>query len=109
MFNHASVSAALNTALSIAALMNFLADKNVDHIVEAGGLACDTVALNVQAIEGISPRSLSFKEVMQHPLVQQELQQQKDDLQFLSTLRSNLDEKAVKRVKERSVHKQHYG
>ncbi len=51
-----------------APLMSFLSEGNVNHIVEAAGLARDTMALYVQATETIPPHSLGSKEIMEHPL-----------------------------------------
>jgi hypothetical protein len=44
-FDHPLTSAALNAALSIGLLMSFLSEGNVNNIVEAAGLARDTIAL----------------------------------------------------------------
>lgn len=101
-FDHLLTSAALNAALSIGLLMGFLSDHNIDHIVEAAGLALDTVALYAQAAEAVSSLSPSFDEVMQHPLVQQELVRQEEDLKFLSSLPSDVEQEDVRQIKERS-------
>ncbi len=85
-FSHPLTSAALNAVLSIAAAVSFLADDDVSHVIEASGLACDTAALYAQTFETTPPRSLNFNQVMKHPLVQRELRQQMDDLEFLHAL-----------------------
>ena len=80
--------------------MSFLSDYNVDHIVEAAGLARDTVALYAQSIEAIPPHSLNFEEVMRHPLVQQELQRQAEDLVFLASLPKDISQETIPLIRE---------
>jgi uncharacterized protein YjaG (DUF416 family) len=87
-FDHPLTSEALNEALSIAATMSFLADHSVDYIVEAARLARDTASFHAQEVGATPPLSLVFKEIMAHPLVQQELQRQRADLKFLESLRT---------------------
>jgi uncharacterized protein YjaG (DUF416 family) len=101
-FDQPLTSAALNAALAIAATINFLSDGDVDHVLEAAGLARDTAALYAQAIETTPPRSLSFDEVMTHRLVQQELRQQAEDLKFLEALPDVDSRWSIERLKERA-------
>jgi len=102
-FDHPLTSAALNAALSIAATISFLADDDVDHVVEAAGLARDTAALYAQATEATPPRSLSLEEVMRHPLMQQELRQQKQDLEFVDTLPRDDSQRLISLLKDRAA------
>lgn len=99
-FNHPLISAALNAALSVAGMMSFLADDNVDHVVEAAGLASDTVALYAQDVAATPPRSLGFQEIMGHPLMKQELQQQLDDLKFLEALPMDISQEMIPLIKK---------
>ena len=101
-FDHPLTSAALNAALSIGLLMSFLSEGNVNHIVEAAGLARDTMALYVQSTEAIPPHSLGSKEIMKHPLVQQELKRQAEDLEFLASLPEDVRGKIVHQIRERA-------
>lgn len=101
-FDHVLTSSALNAALSIGLAMSYLSDRNIDHILEATDLARDTVALYVQSIEATSPKSLTYEEVMNHPLLQQELLRQEEDLIFLSSLPDRVEQKEVWQIKERS-------
>jgi uncharacterized protein YjaG (DUF416 family) len=80
------VSPALNAALSIAAMMTFIADGNTDQILQAMELDRDTTALRIQIVESKGPRSLDLKHVLAHPLMQQKRQQQADDLAFVLAL-----------------------
>ena len=101
-FDHPLTSAALNTALSVGAAMSFLADYDVDHLVEAAGLARDTAALYAQSVKAAPPRSLGFKEVMEHPIVQQELRRQADDVRFLQSLPKDISQEMIQLIKERA-------
>ena len=85
-FIHPLMSAALNAALSVAETMEFLADNDVNHLVEVAVLARVTAASYAQLMAATPPHSLNYDEVMEHPLVQHELQQQADDLEFLEAL-----------------------
>ena len=99
-FDHPLTSAALNAVLSVGAAMSFLANHDVDHVVEAAGLARDTVALYAQSIEATPPRSLGLKEIMEHPLVQQELRRQAEDLEFLESLPTDIPQEMIPLIKE---------
>jgi uncharacterized protein YjaG (DUF416 family) len=102
-FNHPLTSAALNAALSVAATMELLAEEDINHLVEAAGLARDTAALYAQVMATTPPRSLNFDEVMKHALVQQELQQQSDDLEFLEALSADVSRPMIPHIKERAA------
>lgn len=101
-FDHLLTSAALDAALSINHLMTFLLDHNIDHIVDAAGLARDTVDLFVQRTEAVHPFSLSLDKVARHRLMQQELKRQEEDLVFLERLPTDVNQKAIPSLKERS-------
>jgi uncharacterized protein YjaG (DUF416 family) len=85
-FIHPLMSAALNAALSVVETMEFLADNDVNHLVEVAVLARVTAASYAQLMVATPPHSLNYDEVMKHPFVQHELQQQADDLEFLEAL-----------------------
>jgi uncharacterized protein YjaG (DUF416 family) len=102
-FNHPLTSAALNAALSLAATMSFLADGDINHVVEAAGLARDTAALHAQGTGANPPRSLNFEEVMRHPLVQHELRQQVEALEFLTALPTDVSQQTAAPIKERAA------
>jgi uncharacterized protein YjaG (DUF416 family) len=101
-FDHILTSAALNAALSIGDLMLFLADQHIDHIVEAAGLARDTVAMYVDRTQSVPPVSLPLDRIMKHPLVQQELRRQDEDLAFLTELPNYVNQETVPLLRERS-------
>jgi len=85
-FSHPLTSAALSSALSIALLMGFLADRNTDHIVELARLAFDTAFLRAQE-PGYGLRfARGTAEITAHPIVQRELRRQAEDLLFVKSL-----------------------
>ena len=102
-FDHALTSAALNAALAVGSLMAFLSERNVDRIVEAAGLARDTLALQVQSVEAAQPLSLTSDELVKHPLMQQEARRQADDLMFLASLPDHIGQKEVYLLKARTA------
>jgi len=102
-FSHPLTSAALNAALSIAAMIGFVGDGDITHVVEAASLACDTAALYAQSIETTPPGSLSFNEIMKHPLVQRELGQQAADLVFLAALPADVSQRTIQLLKGRAT------
>jgi hypothetical protein len=70
-----------------------------DRLIEAGP-AC---VLHAQSIEATPPYSLGFKEIIKHPLVQQELRQQADDLKFLGSLPQDVSQKTIRHMRNKSV------
>lgn len=102
-FDHPLTSAALNFALSVHSLMAFSSDDNVDHVVEAAGLSRDTVSFEAQRIAAVEPLSLSYEALMRHPLMQQELQRQDEDLTFVASLSTDDPAEMVSLVRARNA------
>ncbi|MFK4727325.1 uncharacterized protein YjaG (DUF416 family) [Bradyrhizobium niftali] len=102
-YSHPLGPAALNSALSIAAMMALIKDDNSTHVVEAAGLACDTAASYAQEMDAPVPRSLTFDEISAHPLVLRELKQQADDLKFVEDLPANNPERLTVLVRKRAA------
>jgi uncharacterized protein YjaG (DUF416 family) len=102
-FTHGLVSAALNAALSIALLLIYVIDKDLDHIVEIASLARDTADLYVQHIIAIKIiTSTSEDSILGHPLLQKELGRQRQDLEFLASAPGDAAEKFEAVVRERA-------
>jgi len=85
-FIHRFTSLALNAALSVSSLMSILVDGRVEHGVEVAKLACDGVELYVQFLDSVPPRPVPRAQVLEHALMQRELERQKNDLEFLISL-----------------------
>lgn len=101
-FANVATSSALNAALCIGAMMQLLADHNWYHAEEAAILARDTASLNAQLAQTAPPKSLTLQEIMEHPIVQRELQQQADDLVFLESLEIDDTQQMVNLLRKRA-------
>ena len=101
-YDHPLTSAALNAVLSLELLKRFILEGDVDHILEAAGLARDTVAIYVQSIEALSPVSLNCNEVMGHPLIQREIHREVEDIAVLSSLPEGMRRETIDLLKKRA-------
>jgi|SRR5271165_3907410 len=100
-FSHPLTSAALDACLSIGFLMEFLADHNVDHLVETAALAHDTVFMLAQAAGSLHiPESIPMLD--EQPIVQRELGRQTEDLTFLENLPPVDDREVISRSRARA-------
>jgi uncharacterized protein YjaG (DUF416 family) len=102
-FDHPLTSAALNAALAIQSLYDFLSSRDVDDVVEAAVLARDTVALYVQSVEAVAPFSVSAERITSHPLMQQELQRQVEDVAFLESLAEDMRPETTRLIEEHAA------
>ncbi len=81
------VSSALDAASAIALLMEFISSPKVDFVIEIASLARDSVDMYVQEIEDMNPNDPALEnKILEHPLMQQELNNQRADLEFLQSL-----------------------
>ncbi len=101
---HRFTSLALNAALSISSLMSIVDDGRIEHAVEVAQLACDGVELYIQFLELVPPIPLARGRVLDHPLMQRELERQESDLEFLISLPRHGGDVAISLLKQRSEH-----
>lgn len=101
-FQHELTSSALDAALSVADLMSFLFDGNVDHIVEAASWARDTAFMSVESTISIDDAALALQQVNGHPLVQRELRQQEQDASFIERLPEEIGQEAFSALRVRA-------
>ncbi|MBX7244153.1 MAG: YjaG family protein [Candidatus Sumerlaeaceae bacterium] len=74
-------ASAQDAVFSVCALLDFLLDGDVDHIVTVARYSTDTVDLVVQEREGMDPQDARLEQrILQHAFMQQELARQKRDL-----------------------------
>ena len=90
-FDHPLTSEALDAALAVEAMVSFLADGDIDHVIEARDLARDTATFCAPDIDD------------EDLLVQQELQRQMKDLQFLQSLPRTISRRVIPRIKKHAV------
>lgn len=82
---HDLVSSALDAAVATSVLLQFLTDRQTEHIVEIAGLACDSADMYVQELESMDPQDPDLEErIRLHPLMQRELERQAADLKSLA-------------------------
>jgi uncharacterized protein YjaG (DUF416 family) len=81
LFTSIYTSAALDAANSVAAIMDAIRNPTTEFALEVAELARDTVDLFVQETNDLDPRGADFEQsILESPLMQRELQRQKDDL-----------------------------
>jgi len=104
-FLHPLTSAAGDAALSIANLAFFLSNHDVEQIVEAAGLARDSVDLFLQRAYAPHPFHLDAKIIDKHPLMQRELERQDDDLSLLQSQPDKIHPEVVEVLKLRAANR----
>ncbi|WP_081426161.1 DUF416 family protein [Sorangium cellulosum] len=83
-FDTILVSSALDASASVGLLLKFIEDGGVGSIVEIASLCRDTVDMFVQDQDGLVPNDPKLEErILNHRLMQRELQRQQDDLLVL--------------------------
>ena len=87
-FESLYTSSALDAAVSVCGLLDFLLTGDSDHVVSAARHSTDSIDLIVQERASMDPQDpdLEYK-ILVHPLMQQELRRQQRDLEDVSKLR----------------------
>jgi hypothetical protein len=102
-FTHEMTSDALNAFLTMSEIMAFMLDGSLDHIVNISTLATDSVDLYLAHLEpGLVTTKDSEDWIASHPLMQQELQREKEDIKFLATLPDHFDHETISALRARS-------
>lgn len=84
-FESLYVSFAQDACFAVCGLLDFLLCSDVGKIVQAASYAMSSVDLYVQEAENMDPRDpLLEKKILEHPLMQRELAQQRHDLTEIS-------------------------
>ncbi len=82
------VSSAQDAAFAICALLDFLLNGDLNRIVSVPQMSTDSVDLIVQERENMDPRDpLREWNILNHPLMQQELVRQRRDIAEASTIK----------------------
>ncbi|XXY53397.1 DUF416 family protein [Sorangium sp. So ce269] len=80
-FDTILVSSALDAAAAVGLVLKFIEEGGVGTIVEIASLCRDTVDMFVQDQDGLVPNDPKLEErILNHRLMQRELQRQQDDL-----------------------------
>ncbi|HZR64794.1 MAG TPA: DUF416 family protein [Terriglobales bacterium] len=102
-FSHNLTSYALNAALAIGDILEFIVDGRTDHITYISTLATDSIYLYLSGLSSaVVSSSHEGEEIAQHVLMQQEVQRQEDDIRFLSELPDQFDNKSLAAVRARA-------
>jgi uncharacterized protein YjaG (DUF416 family) len=84
-FTHEQTSFALNAAVTMSEILEFMLNRNPDLVSHVSTFATDSVHLY---LSGLEPSLITTKEkinrIAAHTLMQQELDRQKEDIRFLS-------------------------
>jgi uncharacterized protein YjaG (DUF416 family) len=102
-FSHELTSHALNAALAMSDTLEFILDHRPDHIVYVSTLATDSVHLYLSRLSpSVVSSSVEDKKIAEHPLMQQELSRQEEDIKFLAGLPDQFDSETVSALRERA-------
>jgi hypothetical protein len=102
-FTHEMTSDALNAFLTISEIMEFMSDGSFDHIAYISTLATDSVFLYVGDLDpALVTTPERVDQIASHPLMQQELQREKEDIKFLAALPDQFDNETISALKARS-------
>jgi uncharacterized protein len=86
-FQDGYISPGLDAACCCEYVLRFLLEGKPSHVADAASLARDTVDMHVQDLEDFSSRDPQLEEkILQHPLMQRELQRQREDLDLLAPM-----------------------
>lgn len=102
-FSHELTSYALNAALTMSDILEFIMDSRTDHITYISTLATDSVHLYLSGLEpSIVTSPGQAEKIAAHPLMQQELRQQEEDTRFLSRLPDHFDDQTIAALRARA-------
>ncbi|MDE3137296.1 MAG: DUF416 family protein [Acidobacteriota bacterium] len=102
-FSHESTSYALNAALAMSDILEFMLDGRADHIAHVSTLAQDSVDLYLSSLGApIASSPEENRKIASHPLMRQEQRREDEDINFLSDLPGELDERAISALKARA-------
>jgi len=101
-FSHELTSCALNAALAMNDIMEFIADSRTDHVDFISTLAKDSIELYLSSDEPVVSSPEKDRKVKEHPLMQEEVRRQQEDAAFLSGLPDEFDAQTVSAMRARS-------
>lgn len=103
IFSHELTSYALDAALAMGDILEFTLDGNADHISYVATLARDSVHLYISSLETSTVTSREkVRRTADHPLMQQELRREEEDINFLCELPDQFDSIAISALRARA-------
>lgn len=102
-FSHELTSYALNAALAMSDILEFVLDGRADHIMQVLTLARDSIHLYLSDLESsvVSSRERTNR-IADHPLMRQERHREEEDLTFVTGLPDHFDNNVVSVLKDRA-------
>ena len=98
------VSHALNAALSICELVDFVTDNDIEHIVKVSNLAFDSIDLHLNNMtHSVITTPDDERRIQTDPLRKRELSAQRHDIEFISTLPSRMSRHEVSLLRSRAA------
>ena len=102
-FSHELTSYALNAALAMSDILEFILDGRAQHIAYILTLATDSVDFYVGALDPSAVYTPELeRRIAAHPLMRQEMCRQEEDIKFLSNLPDQFDEAAISALRARA-------
>lgn len=87
-FESKYVSSGLDAAVCCAFVLELLLQDDSQKVVEGASLARDTVDMHIRELESLHPQDPALEEkICRHPLMQRELQRQREDLEMLTQIK----------------------
>jgi len=103
-FTHELTSCALNAALTMSDILEFTEDRLGDHITYISTLATDSLYLYLHGLDPVLLSNPDREErLAAHPLMQQELRRQEEDIKFLSALPDHFDNEIISTLRARTA------
>lgn len=92
---------AQESVFSTLCVYEYICKNEVERIAQAASFAVDTADMCIQEFEGMSPDEVDREEaIRKHPIMQGELQRQKDDLEALRGI-ARLDSGVIQNLKRK--------
>ena len=102
-FSHELTSYALNAALAMSDVVEFTLDSSPDHIANVSTLAHDSLYLYLSSLKPSVVSSPEKKSrIASHPLMQQELRREEEDIKYLLGLPDHFANETVSALRARA-------
>ncbi len=102
-FSHELTSYALNAALAISDILEFILESDTDHIAHVLTRAQDSIYLYLSGLEpSVTSSPKKDRKIAAHPLMKQEQIREQEDILFLTRLPEQFDKNTVSALKERA-------
>lgn len=100
-FSHELTSYALNAALAMSDILEFVLDGRADHIMQVFTLARDSIDLYLSGLESsVASSREKASWIADHPWMRQEQRQEEEDLAFVSGLPDQFERDTFSVLKE---------